>query len=119
MLLNIVSKFPGYFKLKIQNQSLFYGLLHVSSGRNEGWVDSITNSDCDIPRTGSRLKLVLILNCESEPLIWKQRSEDCLLNLTFVLCAYPLPNSLHLYGHILIFLSRRGSLQSVADGFIK
>lgn len=41
--------------------------------------------------------------------------------LTSVLffCAYPLPSSLHLYGHILIFLSRRGSLQSVADGFIK
>lgn len=60
---NLVSKFPSYFKLEIQIQSLFYGLLHVSSGRNEGWLNSITNANCDIPKdrfqteTGFNFKL--------------------------------------------------------------
>lgn len=45
-----LGKLTSYFKLEIQTQSLLYGLLHVSSGRNEGWLDSIINSNCDIPQ---------------------------------------------------------------------
>ena len=48
--LNLLSKFPSYFKLEMQIQSLFYGLLHVGSGRSEGWLGSKINSNCDIPQ---------------------------------------------------------------------
>lgn len=63
-------------------------------------------------RTGSRLKLVLILNCEVNHSSGNSTVKAAYITSVLFFCAYPLPNSLKLHDDVLIFLSRHGSLQS-------
>lgn len=100
--LSVLNKLPSYFKLEIQAQLFFFNnLLHVSSGKNKGWLDSIMHSDCVIPQnrfcseTGFNFKL------------WMNRSSGTVkpacVPSAFLFCAYLLPNRLTVHDHILIF----------------
>lgn len=61
--LNLLNKFQSVLSWKYRSSHYFYGLLHVSSGRNKGWLDFIIYSNCDIPQnrlhseTGFNFKL--------------------------------------------------------------